>query len=66
MYCVGVTLKITQFLNDMYSVLINRILLKIICMSVDCSVVTARQLEFGFIQIDVTLFIKRTNVLCYL
>jgi len=62
----GVTLKITHFLNDMYSLLINCILLRIICMSVDSSVGTVRQLEFGFIQTDVTLFIKSTNVLCYL
>jgi hypothetical protein len=65
-YILGVTIKIIQFLNYMYSLLINRHLLKIICMSVDSLVRTVRHLEFGFIQIDVTLFIKRTNVLCYL
>jgi len=42
-YCVGVTLKITQFLNHMYCLLINCILLRIICMSVDSSVVTVRK-----------------------
>ena len=48
MYCVGVALKITQFLNHMYCLLINYVILRLICMILDSSVGTARKVGLDF------------------
>ena len=48
MYCVGVALKITQFLNHMYCLLVNYFTLRLIRIILDSSVGTARKVGPDF------------------